>query len=120
MFHLRQGKYELVIQDLHKKYGPVVRIGPNVLDLDFPELIKTIYNAKEDYLKVSPIKPQPRVLLTLYYRRNSIMVVVPRAMEKSSIIYSANVLRRSMLSRSDLSPCTIPSREYYRLSPISM
>lgn len=58
MFHLRQGNYQLVIQDLHKKYGPVVRIGPNVLDLDFPELTKTIYNAKEDYLKVSPIKPQ--------------------------------------------------------------
>ncbi|KOS36316.1 hypothetical protein ACN38_g12955 [Penicillium nordicum] len=51
MFQVRQGKYQLVIQDLHKKYGPVVRIAPNVLDLDFPELIKTIYNAKEDYLK---------------------------------------------------------------------
>jgi hypothetical protein len=111
MFQVRQGRYQLVIQDLHKKYGPVVRIAPNVLDLDFPELIKTIYNAKEEYLKASPINPQPRVLLTLYNRRNSIMVVVPKAMEKSSIIYSANVLRRSMLSKSDLSPCTIPLRE---------
>jgi hypothetical protein len=43
----------MVIQELHKKYGPVVRIGPNVLDLDIPELIKTIYNIKSDYLKVS-------------------------------------------------------------------
>lgn len=43
----------MVIHELHKKYGPVVRIGPNVLDLDFPELIKTIYNTKGNYRKVS-------------------------------------------------------------------
>ena len=42
----------MVIHELHKKYGPVVRIGPNVLDLDIPELIKTIYNIKSEYLKV--------------------------------------------------------------------
>lgn len=53
MYHVRRGKYHLVIQELHKKYGPVVRIAPNVLDLDIPELVKTIYNTKEDYLKVS-------------------------------------------------------------------
>lgn len=52
MYHVRRGKYHLVIQELHKKYGPVVRIAPNVLDLDIPELVKTIYNTKEDYLKV--------------------------------------------------------------------
>ncbi|OQE15890.1 hypothetical protein PENSTE_c026G05329 [Penicillium steckii] len=51
MFHVRRGRYHLVIQGLHKKYGPVVRIAPNVLDLDLPELIKTIYSTKEDYLK---------------------------------------------------------------------
>ncbi|OQD68318.1 hypothetical protein PENPOL_c003G02954 [Penicillium polonicum] len=71
MFHLRQGKYELVIQDLHKKYGPVVRIGPNVLDLDFPELIKTIYNAKEDYLKTefyhgSSAKSDGKIIYNLF------------------------------------------------------
>lgn len=52
MFHVRRGNYHLVIQELHKNYGPVVRIAPNVLDLDFPGLIKTIYSTKEDYLKV--------------------------------------------------------------------
>lgn len=52
MFHVRQGQSHLVIQELHRKYGPVVRIGPNVLDLDVPGLIKTIYNTKANYLKV--------------------------------------------------------------------
>ncbi|OGE54113.1 hypothetical protein PENARI_c006G07172 [Penicillium arizonense] len=51
MFHVRQGNYQMVVQELHKKYGPVVRIAPNVLDLDIPELIRTIYNTKADYLK---------------------------------------------------------------------
>ncbi|KAK4183148.1 Pisatin demethylase [Podospora australis] len=35
------GRYHWVIEDLHKKYGPVVRIGPNLLDIDYPETIKT-------------------------------------------------------------------------------
>ncbi|KAJ5505162.1 hypothetical protein N7463_008036 [Penicillium fimorum] len=51
ILHVRQGNYHIIIHELHKKYGPVVRIGPNVLDLDIPELIKTIYNIKSDYLK---------------------------------------------------------------------
>ena len=40
------------MRDLHKKHGPVARIGPNVLDLDLPELTKTIYNIKGDWVKV--------------------------------------------------------------------
>lgn len=52
MFHVRRGNYHFVIEELHKKHGPVVRIAPNVLDLDIPELIKTVYNTKENYLKV--------------------------------------------------------------------
>ena len=55
MHHARQGNYHLVIREMHQKYGPVVRIAPNVLDLDYPELIKTIYNVKADYLKVKPL-----------------------------------------------------------------
>ena len=37
---------------MHEKYGPVVCIGPNVLSLNYPELIKIIYNTKENYRKV--------------------------------------------------------------------
>ncbi|KAJ5901462.1 cytochrome protein [Penicillium taxi] len=51
IFHVRRGKYHLVIADLHKQYGPVVRIAPNVVDLDFPELTKTVYNTKQNYVK---------------------------------------------------------------------
>lgn len=40
------------VKKLHEKYGPVVRLGPNKLDLDYPELIKTLYSADTKWLKV--------------------------------------------------------------------
>lgn len=46
------GNYQERIKKLHDKYGPVVRIGPNLLDLDYPELIKTIYSTDGKWLKV--------------------------------------------------------------------
>jgi hypothetical protein len=110
MFHVRQGKYEVVIHELHKKYGPVVRIGPNVLDLDMPDLIKTIYNTKGDYLKVScyDLKHWPKVLtMVACGRRSFIMGAVPKAMEKSYTIFSVNAILGSMPSRNGPSRSTI-------------
>ena len=49
------GKYHLILKKLHSKHGPVVRIGPNLLDLDYPELIKTMYGTNEEWRKVSHI-----------------------------------------------------------------
>ncbi|KAJ5683485.1 cytochrome protein [Penicillium macrosclerotiorum] len=75
MFHVRQGKYHVVIADLHKKYGPVVRIAPNVLDLDFPQLIKTLYNTKANYLKTefyhgSSAKNNGKIIYNLFSECN--------------------------------------------------
>ena len=44
-------RYPLLIRDLHKKHGPVVRVGPNTVTLDFPELIKTIYGTDGRFRK---------------------------------------------------------------------
>jgi hypothetical protein len=49
---VRTGSYHLTVKKLHQQYGPVVRLGPNLLDLDYPELIKTLYNADAKWLKV--------------------------------------------------------------------
>ena len=53
MLYVHRGNYHKEIHRLHEKYGPVVRIGPNVLSLDYPELIPTIYDTKGNYRKVS-------------------------------------------------------------------
>jgi hypothetical protein len=38
---------------LHKKYGPLVRIGPNMISVDEPSAMSVIYGFKPIYLKVS-------------------------------------------------------------------
>lgn len=40
------------MKKLHEKYGPIVRIGPNLLDLDYPELSRVIYNTDGKWIKV--------------------------------------------------------------------
>ncbi|KAK1981529.1 hypothetical protein LZ30DRAFT_689098 [Colletotrichum cereale] len=39
------------IKKLHEKHGPVVRLGPNLLDIDFPELVKVIYGTDGKWKK---------------------------------------------------------------------
>ncbi|KAK4464411.1 Pisatin demethylase [Cladorrhinum samala] len=44
-------EYADTIKKLHEKYGPVLRIGPNTLDLDYPELLKVIYTTDGKWVK---------------------------------------------------------------------
>ena len=46
------GRPELTHRLLHEKYGAAVRIGPNVVSLNDPKLLRIIYNTRGDYLKV--------------------------------------------------------------------
>ena len=48
-----KGHYERTAQDLHRRYGDVVRTGPNVVSLNDPEVIDRIYGVKADFPKVS-------------------------------------------------------------------
>ncbi|KAK3987511.1 cytochrome P450 [Cladorrhinum sp. PSN332] len=54
-YHIRQKKFHLVTQDLHSKYGPVVRIAPNVLDVDYPELLKVVFGIKGEWRKTESV-----------------------------------------------------------------
>lgn len=47
------GQAHLVHADLHREYGAVVRIGPNTLSISDTSLMKTIYNTKNPWKKVS-------------------------------------------------------------------
>ena len=51
------GRYPQKIKKLHDQYGPVVRIGPNLLDLDYAELIRTIYSTDGKWRKVQQSSP---------------------------------------------------------------
>ena len=39
------------MKKLHEKYGPIVRIGPNLLDLDIPDLYRVIYGTDGKWIK---------------------------------------------------------------------
>lgn len=40
-------------RQLHKELGPAVRIGPNIVSLSDPTLLKTVYSTRGEYIKVS-------------------------------------------------------------------
>lgn len=51
MWQVFSADYGPRIKKLHEKYGPIVRIGPNLLDLDFPELSRVIYSTDGKWVK---------------------------------------------------------------------
>lgn len=71
LYHVSTGNSHQIFHDLHKKYGPVVRLGPNLLDLDYPELIKTIYNIQGNWKKTemyhgSSAKVEGKIIYNLF------------------------------------------------------
>nr|RBQ85432.1 hypothetical protein FVER53263_14002 [Fusarium verticillioides] len=62
LWTVRKGSYHIRIKELHDQYGPVVRIGPNTLDLDIPELINTLYGTDGKWKK------------TEFYHNNSAVI----------------------------------------------
>lgn len=57
LFDVWGGRPELTQRMLHRKYGSAVRLGPNVVSLSDPRLIKTIYSTRGEYLKASRGSP---------------------------------------------------------------
>lgn len=57
LYHTSRGSVHLVYQKLHERYGHVVRVGPNVVDVDLPELVKPAFaEIKGDWKKVSLLR----------------------------------------------------------------
>jgi hypothetical protein len=46
------GRTELTHQLLHEKYGKAVRIGPDLVSLSDPELIRKVYDTRGTFVKV--------------------------------------------------------------------
>ena len=51
MYRVTRGNFHNDLVDLHKKYGPIVRVGPNLLDVEYPGMIKTVFNTKGNWKK---------------------------------------------------------------------
>lgn len=46
------GQIDSVNRRWHKRYGSAVRVGPNTVILNDPEMIKTVYSTKKAWVKV--------------------------------------------------------------------
>ena len=52
VYRLWSGKAPSVYLELHQKYGPIVRTGPNTVSIADPSTIPTIYGIGSNFLKV--------------------------------------------------------------------
>ena len=53
VYHAAQGDGHTLYQDLHQKYGRMVRVGPIKVSISDPDVIPVIYNIGSKYDKVS-------------------------------------------------------------------
>lgn len=60
LLNTANGNVHLTQMELHRKYGPAVRMGPNTLSVSDSTVIKTVYNASKPWTKV---RSDHRVLL---------------------------------------------------------
>ncbi|KAK7697057.1 hypothetical protein SLS64_013908 [Diaporthe eres] len=56
-FMVQRGVSNLEYVDLHKKYGPIVRVGPNRYSISLPSGVKTIYELGGKYSKTDYYRP---------------------------------------------------------------
>lgn len=57
MYYAYKGNMHIISKELHNKYGPVVRMAPNYLDIDETSLIKTCFDIHGVWQKVRPLEP---------------------------------------------------------------
>ncbi|KAK8036374.1 hypothetical protein PG991_001511 [Apiospora marii] len=61
-YHTLRGDMHLVNLRAHRKYGPVVRTGPNNLDLDLPGLVRTVYSSDGRWSKTDFYTPASNLM----------------------------------------------------------
>ncbi|KAJ9229416.1 hypothetical protein DTO169E5_8872 [Paecilomyces variotii] len=96
LFDVWGGRCELTQKLLHEKYGPVVRLGPNMVSLGDPALIATLYGINGDWLKTdfyhsNSVFQDGKIIYTLFSETDN----VRHAQMKRPIaqLYSQNGLR---------------------------
>ncbi|OQV06977.1 hypothetical protein CLAIMM_11473 [Cladophialophora immunda] len=57
VYHISSGRIEYVQRELHKRYGPVVRIAPDEVLCSDPEAIKTVYPSQSPPVKTNFYPP---------------------------------------------------------------
>jgi len=53
-----RGRPDITLYELHNKYGDYVRIGPNIISVRNPDVLKTIYGINKGFRKVRKTNPK--------------------------------------------------------------
>ncbi|SPO00302.1 related to pisatin demethylase / cytochrome P450 monooxygenase [Cephalotrichum gorgonifer] len=87
LYQVYTARYAQRIAKLHEKYGPVVRIGPNLLDIDYPELSKVVYGTDGKWKKSDFYKNSSSVVNgKITYHMFSQVENVPHAQMKRPVV----------------------------------
>lgn len=68
-----RGRAELTHRELHKKHGVAVQLGPNLISLSDPKLLRTVYNIRGDFVKVGNLTLACQILPLIIIRVSSIV-----------------------------------------------
>lgn len=111
------GQAHLVHADLHRKYGSVVRIGPNTLSISDPSLIKTIYNTKNPWKKVCFVADEYMNLagVTKCYRPSNSKETWP-SKRRQDKTFTRNTEANRVKYRAT---CTLCKRLFFQMGPLS-
>lgn len=61
------GPFSEILSQLHKKYGPIVRIGPNTVSVADAGAVETIYTLRGEFPKVRSITLTSKTLFQFVY-----------------------------------------------------
>ena len=67
------GASHLTMIEIHKKYGPIVRIGPNHVSVDEPAEIPTIYGIHSEFRKARNDSYQIKLSFVLIYLADKLL-----------------------------------------------
>lgn len=112
-------KWDRIILDLHKKYGPIVRVAPHELSIDDPEIANIIYRAKESLPKVrclfsSSISPSLANKYHLFSVSPLLRLGPPTARRTQSLHYARHRLSQQTPSR-NRPPLRRPRHRLHRI-----
>jgi hypothetical protein len=54
MYYVWRGDFHITVRDWHRKYGDLIRIGPNAVLLSQRGQYEKVFGFKEDFIKVCP------------------------------------------------------------------
>jgi cytochrome P450 len=100
-YWMRQGEYTLFVDKLHKKYGKLVRLGPNYVSVSDPAAVSTVYGTNPVWIKVGRIRPLGLDFMLILHQGDSykVMIGMKDGKEIPSVVSTISEARHTVMKR---------------------